>query len=356
MSFVVKSFSETQKVYDDFLARPENKSHLTFMHTWEWGEIMRQESLEFLRLGLYDGEKLVAVGNVSKLKLKIGGYFWYSPRGLVLDYTNLELVKNAYGALGDFFKGKGGAFLRVEPDIVMDDPAEAVLDSLGGAKSAMFTQAQRVWCVDLQDNEESLLAWMKENGARKNLPYQLRRAKKAGVTVRASDKVEDLEKLITILGELHRRKGGIGKHRDDHYRTQFSLLSPRGYEKVFLAEKDGQLLAGALVAIYGREASYLHGASVDIERKLSAPHTLHFEIMKYCQENRPEVERYNFWGIVSDKNRKPSHPRHGYSEFKRSFGGYKEMYIRSRDFRYNWLVWKIDWFVMKYRAWKNKND
>lgn len=356
MSFVVKSFSDSQDVFDNFLARPENKPHLTFLHTWEWGEVMRQESPDFMRFGVYEDDKLVAVGHAAKLKLKIGGYFWYSPRGLVLDYSNLELVKGAYSSLKDFFEDKGGAFLRVEPDLVINDPAEVVIDSLGCARAAMFTQAQRVWCVDLQKDEGSLLQYMKDNGARKNLPYLLRRAKKAGVTVRASDKMEDLEKLIVILNQLNQRKGGIGKHRDDHYRVQFPLLAPRGYEKVFLAEKDGEILAGALIAIYGREASYLHGASTEVERKLSAPHTLHFEIMKYCQENRPEVERYNFWGVVSDKNRKPTHPRHGYSEFKRSFGGYKEMYIRGRDFRYNWLVWKIDWFVMKYRTWKHKND
>ena len=201
-----------------------------------------------------------------------------------------------------------------------------------------------------------MLAWLKDHGIRKNIPYYLRRAAKAGVSVTPSDKPEDLEQMILLLNELNERKGGIGKHRDDHYRLQFGELAPAGYEKVFLAKKDGQILAGALISIYGREAGYLHGASSSLERELAAPHFLHFEIMKYLQDHHPEVERYNLWGIVSDKNRKPSHPRHGYSEFKRSFGGYKEEYIRARDFYYSWPAWKIDWLVNKYRAWKHKND
>ncbi len=356
MHCTIQPFLEDQTVFDEYLARPENKPHLTFMQTWEWGEVMRQESADFERFGVYNDGKLVGVVSASKQRLKFGGFFWYAPRGIVMDYTNLKLVASAYSALREYFKTKGGAFLRVDPDLKRGDPAEAALDTLGPGQAAIFTQAERVWCVDLQKDEDTLLEWMREHGIRKNVPYYLRKAKKAGVTVRASTDPEDLEKLIDILNKLNVRKGGIGKHRDEHYRVQFPLLSPKGYEKVFLAEKDGKILAGALIAIYGREASYLHGASTDIDRELSAPHTMHFEIMKYCMENRPEVERYNFWGIVGDKNRKPSHPRHGYSEFKRSFGGYKETYMRARDFRYNWFVWKLDWYISAYRAWKHKND
>lgn len=357
MHLTVKPFDQTIQEYDAFLARPELKPHLTFMHTWEWGEVLRQESSAFERLGVYDdSETLVGVANIARYPLKFGGYFWYSPRGIALDYSNTRLVTAAYKALRDYVKQKGGAFLRVDPDLKRGDPAEAAIDELKPGQAAIFTQAERVWCVDLQKDAESTLAWMKEHGMRSNVPRYLRKAKNAGVTVRASDDPEDLEKLIDILNKLNQRKGGIGKHKDSHYRVQFPLLAPKGYEKVFLAEKDGQILAGALIAIYGREASYLHGASTDVERDLSAPHTMHVEIMNYCIANRPEVERYNFWGIVGEKNRTPSHPRHGYSEFKRSFGGYKEKYMRSRDFYYNWFVWKLDWFVNKYRTWKHKND
>lgn len=357
MSVTVKPFDGPQSDFDAFLARPEHKPHLTFIQTWEWGEVVRQESIAFERLGIYDGDDLIGVASACKQPIKFGGCFWYSPRGIVMDYTNLQRVTAAYRSLADYFRAKrDSAFLRVDPDLVRGDAAEAALDELQPGQAAIFTQAERVWCVDLQKDEASLLNWMKEHGMRKNVPRYLRKAASAGVSVRASDAPEDLEKLIDILNKLNVRKGGIGKHRDEHYRVQFPLLAPKGYEKVFLAEKDGVILAGALIAIYGREASYLHGASTDIERDLSAPHTMHVEIMKYCQENRPEVERYNFWGIVGEKNRTPSHPRHGYSEFKRSFGGYKEKYIRARDFRYNWFVWRLDWLVNAYRAWKHKND
>lgn len=354
MSYTVKPIDD-QTLFDAFLKKPELKPHLTFMHTWEWGDVMQKESSDFVRFGVYDETNLVAIGHAAKKKLRLGGTFWYAPRGLALDYTDLAMVEKSYTAVRDYFKTKGGAFFRFEPDLVIHDPAEKVIDSLGTKRAPMFTQAQRVWCVDIQKDEASQLAWMKDHGMRSNVPRYLRKATRAGVTVRSSDKTEDLELFIAMLERLRERKHMSGAH-DDHLRLQFGLLAPKGYEKIFLAEKDGKVLASTLMSIYGREASYLHGASSDEERDLSAPHTLHVETMKWCMENRPEVERYNFWGIVGSKNRKPSHPRNGYSEFKRSFGGYKEMYIRGRDFVYKPFYWRIDWLLQKYWAWKFKND
>lgn len=344
-------------LYEDFLIRATNKPHLSFLHTWEWGEVMQQTCLDVVRLGFFDGKKLVAVGQFAHQKLKIGS-FWYSPRGLVLDYSHQQTVIEAYTLARQYFKQhrSGAAFLRMDPDIMRGDEAERWIDTLPSGRPPIFTQAERVWLVDIQSSPEKQLAWMKEKGMRSNVPRYIRKAARAGVIVRASDSDDDLETLIEMLHSLDERKGGIGKHLDNHYRRQFTALKDKGYEKVFLAELDGEVLASALITIYGKEASYLHGASSSAKRDLSAPHTLHFEIMKYLQQHHPEVERYNFWGIVSDKNRKPSHPRHGYSEFKRSFGGYKLQYIRARDFIYNPFVWGIEWLIAKYRMTKSKND
>lgn len=357
MSYSVKVLSaQDRKLYSDFVANPAYKPHVTFMHTYEWGECMQRQSATFERVGVYRGSDLVAVGQLSQKPLRLGGYYWYCPRGLVLDYTNTDVVAGAYKALQEHTKRSGAAFLRVDPDVVRGDAAEDALDSLGPKQAAIFTQAERVWCADIQKTPEEQLTWMRAHGMAKKMPYYYRKALREGVTVRASNDPADLEKLIASLNDLNMRKGGIGKHTDDYYRAQFAIMAPAGYEKVFLAEKDGQLLAAALIAMYGREASYLHAASTELHRDLWAPRALLLEVMMYCQRERPEIERFNFWGIVGDKNRNASHPRHGYSEFKRSFGGYKEQYIRARDFVYNPLQWQLSWALDKYRTWKYKND
>ena len=104
MPLSVKLITEEKKnEYSRFLQRPNHKAHLTFLHTWEWGDFMKSNSLQFKRIGVYDGIKLVAVGQCALKKLKLGT-FWYCPRGLVLDYEDQELVKGAYEVVKVYFK------------------------------------------------------------------------------------------------------------------------------------------------------------------------------------------------------------------------------------------------------------
>lgn len=355
MSYTARPIDD-QKTYDDFLKTPSLKPHLTFMHTWEWGDVIKEGASQFERLGIYDDDNLIGLAQVVKKPLRLRGSFWYSPRGIAMDYHDKTRVTIAYNTLNQYIKNKGAsAFLRVDPDLLENSEEEELIDELRPKHAPMFTQAERVWCVDIQADEKSQLDWMKQHGMRSNVPRYLRRAVREGATVRISDKEEDLEKLIELLALLRDRKHMSGGS-DDHLRHQFKTLAPKGYEKIIIAEKDGQVVSAALLSFYGREASYLHGASTELFRELNIPHLMHFEAMKYCMTERPEIERYNFWGIVSDKNRTPKHPRNGYSEFKRSFGGYKEQYIRARDFVYQPFNWRLDWFLQKYFAWKYKND
>lgn len=353
---VIRLDEQDKEKYQKFLTHKSNWEHLVFYHTWEWGEFMHKTSVKFERVGVYDDEKLVGVGQFMLKKLKLGS-FWYCPRGLVLDYSDQKLVKSSYSAVKDYFRNKDGAgFLRVDPDILRGEPTEKTLEGLGVKKAYIFSQAERVWIVELMNSEAEQLAWQKQNGMYKKVPYYLRKADREGVTVRSSDKPEDLEVLINMLNKLNERKGGIGKHPDNYYRDQFATMAPAGYERLFFAEKDGKVLASTLVAIYGKEASYLHAASTSEHRDLRASSIMQFYVMKYVKEHFPHTERYNMWGIVSDKNRKASHPRHGYSEFKRSFGGYKLEYIRARDFVYKPLIWRLAWYIDMYRTIRYKND
>lgn len=334
---VVRQLAPTDReVYETFLAGLARSPHLTFFHSWEWGEVIAERTDHLERVALEQDGQVVAVAQVGLHRDK-GVAYWYSPRGLAMDYTDTGRVTQAHAALREHFRGReGAALLRVDPNVVQGDPAEAAIDAVGAKKAAIFTQVERCWMAEVRPTEEEQLAWLKEHGLKGNTRRLFNKATKAGVTVRASDDPADLEVLIAMLREMDQRKGGIGMHTDDHYRVQFAHLAPAGHQKVFLAELDGRVGAASLMGLYGTEASFLHGASSADEdfRKLSPSYLLHLRTMGWIAEHRPEITRYNFWGIVSDENRHPGHPRHGYSEFKRSFGGEKVEYLRARDLVY----------------------
>lgn len=344
--------------YEDFLDSLGACEQLTFYHAWEWGEVIAERTRRLERVGLERDGELVAVGQVG-LHDDNGVLFWYAPRGLAMDHADPDRVTEAYAALRDHFRGQAGAaFLRVDPNVVQGEAAEAAIDAAGAKKAAIFTQVERCWVAEVQPTPEEQLEWLKEHGLKGNTRRAFNKARKAGVTVRASDDPQDLETLIAMLRELDERKGGIGKHDDEHYRAQFARMAPAGHQLVFLAELDGRVGAASLMAIYGGEASFLHAASSGEEdfRKLSPSYLLHQETMAWLAEHRPEVTRYNFWGIVSDENRHPDHPRHGYSEFKRSFGGYKVEYIRAREFVYRPLRRSALYLLETYRTKRYQND
>lgn len=329
--------NEYERFIEFLQATPTTEQNVTFFHSWEWGQVLANRVERMERIVVRDGYETIAVGQLA-LHRDHGINYWYVPRGLAMDYTDLDQVGRTYEALRRYCRGLGGriAFLRVDPNVPQGGSAEAVLNKLGARRAAVFHQAERCWITELHTTEDAQLAYMKAHGMRKDVFKRIKKSRNSGVTVRSSDDPKDLEELISMLHKLDTLKGGIGMHPDGHYRAQFSRLAPPGHQRLFVAEVDGEVCAINLMALYGGEASWLHGATATDPslRRLSPAYQLHFETMRWIAQNRPEVRRYNFWGIVSDENYHKGHPRYGYSQFKRSFGGEKVEYMRAMEFPY----------------------
>lgn len=273
----------------------------------------------------------------------------YGPRGPVTDYSNAAQTKAVLALLvkeGSKLAPKT-VCLRLDPALVREDKQTGSFAAAGFKDAAKFIQVERPWIAELQPDWDSQIKWQAEHGMRSNIPRYLRRAEREGVTVRASDDPKDLEIFLKMITGLDQRKEGIGLHPLDYYRQQFAALAPAGYERVFIAERQGEALASAMITIYGREASYLWGASTDQQRELRGPHFMHFQIMRYAAEHG--CDRYNFWGIVKDEHHHPGYRGYGYSEFKRSFGGYVEVLMRAQDFIYRPLPYRLNWLNDKRR-------
>ncbi len=324
-----------------FLARPEVAAYAKFYHTWEWGTFQESLGKSIQRLGLYNQAQLVATVLLIHERNRFS-QFYYSPRGPLLNYSDQELMRNVLTTLTTYCQTQPGiAYLRLDPALLHDSSEAALFPELGFKPGGRwFVQVGRAWVVDIADkSDDQLLQWLGEHGMRSNVPRYLRKAAKAGVTVRSSDKPKDLELFLTMLAALDARKGGIGTFSPDYYRKQFAVTAPAGLEKVFVAELNGQPLACALIASFGQEASYLHGASYDIERELHAPQFMHIEIMKFARDHG--ATKYNFWGVVGDSNFHPGHYGYGYSAFKKSFGGYIELYMPVQDYVFKPLPYSL---------------
>jgi lipid II:glycine glycyltransferase (peptidoglycan interpeptide bridge formation enzyme) len=149
--------------------------------------------------------------------------------------------------------------------------------------------------------------------------YNVRLAEKRGVRVREGA-ASDLPAWYALYRDTARRDR-ITLHEEGYYRTLFSMAVGSAGDapllKLLLAEHEGDLLAGIIVALRGERATYLYGASADRKRNLMASYALQWQAMRLARDQG--CRTYDLFGIPPRDD--PAHPMHGLYRFKTGFGG-----------------------------------
>lgn len=198
--------------------------------------------------------------------------------------------------------------------------------SLGLVPAPVTIQPPSTVVLDLDVEEDRLLAQMKSKTR-----YNARLAAKRGVEIRVGD-LRELPLWYRLYQETAHRDR-IAIHSEGYYRRLFEIVDapvqlqaqahaqsePRRRPQVFLylAEHDGDLLAGNIVLEWDGTATYLYGASAGIKRELMAPHLLQWEAMRRARSRG--CARYDLFGIPPTPD--PKHPMYGLYRFKTGFGG-----------------------------------
>lgn len=316
----------TKTEWSQFL---ENSPNNYFLQTWEWGDFNEKGlGKKVWRLGFFINEKLVSVCLCVEEKSRFGK-FVYCPRGPILDWEDESVRPKIVTKLSEFFRNKGIIFLRIDPAVVGNESfISREIRRIGFIDAATFVQVERAWMLDIKGKSDDELM----KGMRKNSRYYLRKAIKSGIKVRVSDQLEDLEIFIKMIQELAFRKN-FPVLPPEYFRKQYEYLVKSGIMKIFVAELSAKPVASALIAFHGNEGSYLHAASDPKYDKYQPSYALQWEAIKHAREIG--LDRYNFWGVVEDKNYHPGYPGFGYSNFKKGFGGYLEKYMRAKDYCYS---------------------
>lgn len=172
--------------------------------------------------------------------------------------------------------------------------------------------------LDLTAGEQELLSQMKSKWR-----YNIRLAEKKGVKVNCfhsdSQGFEEAFDSFYELFETTGKRDGISPHDKSYY---LDLLkkgngSNEADVRLYMAEHEGENLAGIITLFCKREAVYLFGASGNNKRNLMPSYLLQWTAIKDAMEAGCPL--YDFYGIppVNDE----SHPMHGLYLFKTGFGG-----------------------------------
>ena len=179
-------------------------------------------------------------------------------------------------------------------------------------KSSVDIQPPDTVCVSLKETEDEMLARMK-----RKTRYNIRLAEKKGVTVRSGG-IPDLEEWYSIYQETASRDG-ITIHSYEYYRRVFQegLKQKNPSVRLLLAQIDNETVAGNILLLHGKRATYLYGASRSVKRNYMPTYLLQWESMRAARQHG--CESYDLFGIppVADEGE----PMYGLFRFKTGFGG-----------------------------------
>lgn len=269
--------------------------HSQILQSSAWARIQKTEGKEVEIYGFVHEGSLRAAWIMIKNELPLGMKYFYSPR---IDFSHLDLDEVKYIARElELMAGRSGmVFWRFDPMeyFAIDDKRPVPTISI---------QAQQSLYLDLDMSEEELLGQMHQKTR-----YNIRLALKKGVQIRPAQ-TGDFEKWWPLM-EATVKRDAFRRHSRRHYEI---LLNEAAQNiDLWVAEFEGQIICGNIMAWYGDMATYLHGASGNEHRNIMAPYALQWALIKEAKQRG--FRYYDFNGINGQK-------WPGVTRFKRGFGG-----------------------------------
>ena len=309
--------AENQAEWDGFVSK---RQEANFLQSWDFYEFHLARGKKVVRRLVMDGSKIVGAyaGVVETAKR---GTYMAIAGGPLLDWSNQKLVELVFDDIREQALAHKCVFVRVRPQLERSEDSLALMKKLGLKRAPMYLSVEYAGILDLRKNEEEILA-----GASQGFRRKLRKAAKAEITVETSNDPA-VVKTFYELEVKHAKRQGFVAFSEDFLTKQFTAFAKDDEILMYIARKDGEILAMNFMIFYGTEASYHYGVSSDLGTKYSAAPLLHMEAMREARKRG--MTRYNLWGIVGLEEK--NHRFYGVSEFKRSFGCEELKYTPAHD-------------------------
>lgn len=305
------------EAWDAFVAATP-QGHL--LQTFAWGELKGGFGWVPVRIAIARDGALVAGAQV--LYRRLGPWMLgYIPKGPIFLEEDAECVARFWQGLYRLSHKMRAISLKVEPPWREEETAEQQwLLGERFSPSAERIQPKRTVLVNLTPSEEEILARMKPKW-RYNIRLSLRR----GVTVREGN-AKDLPTFYRLM-RLTGQRDGFAIHSAAYYERAWALFAPQDRGRLFLAEYQGEVLAGILAYAFNGQAYYMYGASSDAYREYMPNHQLQWRAMQWARACG--CRTYDLWGITDHGD--PSESLSGVERFKAGFGGEIVTYAGAYD-------------------------
>lgn len=321
--------------WNDFVHAAE---YPTVMQSWQWGQLKAGTGWTPHLLAVEEDGEIAAGALVLERPLPhVGRALLYAPRGPVVDWSDADLFRRWLTEARKLASDRGAIALKIDPPV----PAgrKAVVDLLEGEDFRFAgdddpdlggTQPRYVMKTDLTPDLDDLMA-----GFKSKWRYNIRLAGRRGVSVREGTR-EDVGRFYELL-EHTAERDDFGVRDQGYFERMYDLLVPAGLAKLFVAEFEGQVIAGDIAFAMGEEAVYVYGASDRDYHKHMPNHLLQWEMMQWAKARG--CTTYDFRGVSREVDGEPVGELGGLNRFKRGFAAQYMEYIGEYD-----LVYSPTWY------------
>ncbi len=309
---------------------------------WAWGALKQDFGWQPHRFATADG----SAGAQVLVRPFRGLSVAYVPRGpfpAASGTIDPALIDHIIGLA----RRRRAAFVRFEPDLLINDPRAADLDAFlraRGFRTADRTLGQRSSIrLDLTRSEDDIFASFS-----KGHRADTKRAMRDGVVVREGTDEADVDWLHRMLGATTERKA-FEFHSASYYRALWRHFGDAA--SLFLAEWQGDVVAATLNIAWGDTGLYLFAGSTRAGLQSRAGHLLQWESIRWAK--RGGARTWDLWGIADARGRMEllratgvaedapemlaldaearRDPKDGLERFKKGWGGYAVRVVPAYD-------------------------
>ena len=376
------------KEYYDFMLL---YNQVNFLHTNEYNQAREKMGWKCEFLGYFKDNKLVCAFDLHSKKLpKINRYLFYIPKGMIIDYNNLELLNEFSQELKKYLKNKKAYCVKIDPELdeLVDGKINPIIDELKkmgykhlGLETSFKGTQPRCSIINNLDNYENVY----KNYDRRCKKF-VENAIDCGIEIKKGT-INDLDEFMEIMNHTATRGGYIARSREyfeilfesfgKHLELYFAEFNPKSEKIKNLDQKQKQLtnekeeilknnqptkkqiaklknldlqikkneknleiiknacekypggikLSAAIYIKYEDKAWYWFGGSLTELREINPVYALMDFYIKKCIDEG--IKSFDFLGISG--NFDPNDPNIGLYNFKKKFGGNVVKYIGEFD-------------------------
>lgn len=224
---------------DEYMTFALKHPYYSFTQDIKFAELKKFNNWKSVLLGLKDKDKILGASLFLIKELPLNKKIYYAPHGLLIDYSDHELVKTMTLELKKYMKKKGAIFFKIEPYLMKvrrDNEAEIVendIDNRGDydyLKKLGFIEVngdnvkgrlKRKWQYVLDVENKTFDELFNNMDSSKRRKY--RQNIDLGIKIKKLD-LNDIELFYNIMENTSTRKGFASREKE-YYEKMLSLYS-----------------------------------------------------------------------------------------------------------------------------------